>query len=827
MIKNWLRIALTNWLTHKLYAAINVLGLSVGLVCFLLIMLFVRYELGYDSFFPDADRIYRVSPDYTESTLGPERHPAGAPATLAPLLREAQFDGVEAVARIGGQHALVARGQRVFYEENFRWADPEIFDIFRFQWLSGTAEDALSAPLSVVLSETMARKLFDRTDVLGETFELENSWILTVTGVIADIPANSHLSADLIVGMDTAWAVLEFDYSRNWFYTNFHTYVLLEEGATSGALLEQLRATTARMTEVPVFAERALDFTAAPFTAYPLEDIHLYGGREGEMRAAGSVRFVATFSAIAACLLLIACINFMNLSTARASTRVREVGMRKTLGANRSQLILQFLGEALAFAGVALILALVVIELLLPVFSALIDRPLQFSTLFEPGFFLFMIAITLGTGVVAGAYPAFYLSAFNPARVLKPDTQTFAGGTLLRNALVVVQFFIAITLIVATLVVYKQMQYVKNSELGFARERMVILWGTHNEGLGASWPALKQEFLQQGGITHVTEADMYPGRAADRRFRVEGGTPEGLNMLAKRVGFGFFDTYDIALRAGRYLDESFSTDVFLPPPNVEQGVQPTGNYVLNETAARQLGWTPETAIGKRLEMDFSNDFSLVVAGQVVGVVEDIHLESLHEPIRPLVYYTPALNWGSLPSFDIATVRLAEGNIEQALAAIDATWRRFNPDIPLLRHFLDTDFEALYQNEERQGQLFTLFALLTIGLACLGLFGLASYTVERRRKEIGVRKVFGGSVWRIVLLLTHDFSRLVLIANVLAWPLAYVAMSRWLENFAYRIDLTPLIFIGSGLIALSIAWATVGGTAAKAANAKPVLALRYE
>jgi putative ABC transport system permease protein len=249
--------------------------------------------------------------------------------------------------------------------------------------------------------------------------------------------------------------------------------------------------------------------------------------------------------------------------------------------------------------------------------------------------------------------------------------------------------------------------------------------------------------------------------------------------------------------------------------------------VLNATAAATLGWTPEEAIGKQLEMDFSFDFSVTVAGVVVGVVEDIHLQTLHEPIRPLVYHVPTPMWGELPSFDIASVRLADGNVAQALAAIDAAWRRFNPDIPLLRHFLDTDFEALYQDEERQGQLFTLFALLTISLACLGLFGLASYTVARRRKEIGVRKVMGGSVWGIVLLLTNDFSRLVLIANVLAWPVAYGVMDRWLENFAYRIDLTPLVFIGSGLIALSIAWATVGGTAAKAANAKPVLALRYE
>jgi putative ABC transport system permease protein len=822
MIRNWLRIALKSWLTHKLYAAINVLGLAVGLVCFLLIALFVHYELSYDGFFPNADRIYRISSDYAENSMGRELRAAGAPAALAPLMRDAQFDGVEAVARIGGQPALITRDQRVFQQDNFRWADPEIFDIFHFEWLSGSAAGALDAPFSVVLSESLARKLFDSTDVLGETFLLDNNWTLTVSGVIADLPDNSHLSADLIVGMDTAWVVLEFDYSFNWFFTNFFTYVLMEEGVTGASVVEQLRAVTADMSQVPVFAERALDFSA-----YALQDIHLGARREGDMRPPGSMGFVLTFSAIAVCLLLIACINFMNLSTARASTRVREVGMRKTLGAARGHLIAQFLGEALLFTGVALVLALVVIELLLPVFSALIQRSLQFSTLFNPGFLLFIAAVTLGTGLIAGAYPAFYLSGFNPARVLKPDTRSFAGGAVLRNILVVIQFFLAITLIVATLVVYKQMQFVKSSELGFERNGIVVLTGTNTEGLGAGWPALKQQLLQLSGVTHVAESDMNPRTPEDRSFRAEGGAPEGMIMQGKRAGFGFFDTYDIALIAGRYLDERFSTDLFLPPSTVPEGTQATASYVLNAAAVRALGWTPEQAIGKNFEMDFSNDFSFTVAGPIVGVVEDIHLESLRQPIRPLVYYTPPLAWGDLQSFRAASVRIADGNPTQTLAAIDAAWRRFNPDIPLQRRFLETDFQILYQNEERQGQLFTLFALLTISLACLGLFGLASYTVARRRKEIGVRKVMGGSVWGIVLLLTNDFSRLVLIANVLAWPVAYVVMDRWLENFAYRIDLTPVLFVGSGLIALSIAWATVGGTAAKAANAKPVLALRYE
>ncbi len=820
MIRNWLRIAYNNWLAHKLYAAINVLGLSIGLVCFLLIVLFIHYELSYDGFFSDAQRIYRISPDYAASS-GAQREMAASPAALAPLIRDTQLDGVETVARIGGQQALVARGERVFYENAFRWADPEIFDIFRLQWLDGAAAGALDAPFSVVLSAAMARKLFDRTDVVGETFELENKWILTVTGVFQDLPDNTHLSADLIVGMDTAWALLEWDYSTNWYYTNFHTYVLLREGAAADTVLARLRATTATLDAIPVFAEQGLDFTIQN-----VKTIHL-DPRTGEMRTPGSMSFVLQFGAIATCLLLIACINFTNLSTARASSRVREVGMRKTLGARRGGLIAQFLGEALLFSGVALVLALVVIELLLPVFSALIERPLQFATLFQPGFIVLLAAIALGTGFIAGSYPAFYLSGFNPARVLKPDTTTFAGGTVLRNLLVVVQFFLAITLIVATLVVALQMRFIENRELGFARERIVVLSGTNADGLGTGWAVLKQELRQLNGVTHVTEADMVRGSSDMRSVRGEGGAPGGLNMLAKRVGFGFFETYDIALVAGRYFDEAFTTDLFVPPPNAPQGVAPTGSYILNESAVRALGWTPEEAIGKQFEMDFSNDFSFTVAGPVIGVVEDVHLQSLRERIGPAFYYVPGPTWGGLPSFESASVRLAAGDIERTLAEIDAQWRRLNPELPLVRRFLDTDFAALYQNERRQGQLFTLFALLTISLACLGLFGLASYTVERRRKEIGVRKVMGGSVWGIVLLLTKDFSRLVLIANVLAWPVAYGVMNRWLENFAYRIDLTPLIFIGSGLIALSIAWATVGSTAAKAANANPVLALRYE
>lgn len=824
MLGHYLRIALRNLLRHPLYSLINIVGLAVGLCSCLLIALFVRHEYSYDSFFADAQQIYRLSPHFAAGALGPERDAAGNVAPLLPLLQQQGITGVQAMTRLGGRQVMLAHNEQVFFEPNFRWADPELFQVFGFQWLQGNAATALQQPDTVVLTAKAARKYFGTTHVLGQTLLLENAWPLTVTGVIADLPDNTHLALDMVVPIATGWKVLDFDYSKNWSYTNFHTYVRLQPGAAIADVMQQINTVLAgAMPNIAPF----FNITPATYKLVPyrVTDIHLGSGQSDDMKAAGSKVQVLVFSSIALCLLLVACINYMNLATARALQRSKEVGVRKVVGGSRTELMLQFLGESLLLTLLAVLLALAALELLLPVFSALVERKLAMATLLQPGYLALIAVITVATAVLAGGYPAFYMASLKPANELGAGRG--AAGLRVRNTLVVLQFFLAITLMVATAVVFLQLRYARRIDLGFSKDQVLVLQGTTRSGMGAQWPVFKQQLLQHTGIAGVTEADMFPDSVGTRKFRYGGGPPAGFDMLSKAVGFGFFATYDMPLLAGRSFSNDFGTDAFNPPPNVQRGEQPTGNYMLSEAAVRALGWTPAQAIGKELEMDFSADFSLTVKGRVIGVVKDVHFQSLRNRIQPLVYFAPAPQWGNQPSMTRASIHLNGTDVEATLAYIRQQWKTLIPELPFVAHFLDADYAALYQNEERQGQLFSLFALLTIAIACLGLFGLATFTAERRRKEIGVRKVMGSSVLGIVLLLTNDFSKLVLLANLIAWPVAYFAMTRWLQNFAYRIDLTPLIFIGSGLIALCIAWVTVGGTAAKAASQKPVLALRYE
>ncbi|MDY6981982.1 MAG: FtsX-like permease family protein, partial [Pseudomonadota bacterium] len=450
---------------------------------------------------------------------------------------------------------------------------------------------------------------------------------------------------------------------------------------------------------------------------------------------------------------------------------------------------------------------------------------------------LFTAGIATLTALAAGSYPAFWLSGFKPAQVLR-GSDGVPAGAVLRNTLVVLQFTLAIALVAATLVIYLQMNFVRDMDLGFTRNDVAVLRGTKEKGLGRQWPLLKRELLNHPNVVAVTEGTLFPGATGQRKVRVEGGVTGGIDMANVMGGYEFLQTYDIPLVAGRYFDEQLADDT-LTLPGLTTASELRGSYVLSESAVRALGLNPEEALGRRLEMDFSRDFSIAVPGPVIGVVEDIHPYSLHEVPRPMVFFVPESSPSSFTStlvsplpgqlaiFDQASVVLSDGDAAATLAWIRERWRMFTPDVPLMHEFLDARYAALYRQEEQQARLFTFFAALTTVVACLGLFGLSAFIVEKRFREIGMRKVMGSSVRQIIRLLTCDFSKLVLLANLIAWPVTYLAMERWLQTFAYRIDLTPLIFIGSGLIALCIAWVTVGGTAAKAATQKPVLALRYE
>jgi putative ABC transport system permease protein len=801
--------------TRKLYTAINVLGLAVGLACVILILLYVRHELSYDTHYTHADRIYRVSADYPSVAGRPGMRVAPNVHDAAAMLEQEFPQQVERAARIWGHRVRLSREDVTFYVPDFRWADPALFEIFDFEWLAGDPRTALAEAGSVVLTASTTARYFGDADPLGQTLVLEQQWPLRVTGVIGDLPHTTHLSADAIASMETGAAVLGWDYAGNWSFWAYHTYVLLREGASIDAM-------ESRLPEAIERHKRPSD-SISGMTATKLTDIHLRANRIGELGIPGSMTNLRTIGAIALCILLIACINFQNLSTARSTQRAREVGMRKVAGAERGQLIRQFLGEAVLFAAVATLLAVVLVELLLPPFGAFLGRTLAFDYFAEPTLLVGLALLALIVGVIAGSYPAFYLTAFNPVSALKGDLTRGRRGAQLRSALVVLQFSISITLLIATAVIHFQREYARDLETGFATESVVILEASPTVGLAAGWSAFKSELLAHPGITHVTRGTMRPTGLGTRLVRAEGG--EALDLYNKWADDDFFEAYDVPVLAGRGFSAEHPGDRFVPPDNGLERIG--GSFVLNELAALTLGWTPEQAIGRWFEVDFSGDFSLAVGGPVIGVVENIYHESIREPLKPVFYMAPEPMWGDGPSFLDASVKLSGSRMREALEHIDETWAAHMPDQPLIRRFLDEEFQALYDAERRQAESFAAFSALAVVIACLGLLGLASFATEQRTKEIGVRKVMGGTVLDIVRLFTGEFGKLVLVANVIAWPVAYVLMRGWLENFAYRIDLDLLYFVCSGLLALAVALATVGTIAARAASTKAIDSLRYE
>ncbi len=825
MFKNYIGVALRSILGNKLFSFINLFGLAVGLASAILIGLYVSNELAYDRFQPSADRLYRVSRDYYAFSNSEDLRIATLAPRAAPLLK-ADFPEIEAAARtvLSGQ-GLIARDDQVFYEEGIHFSDPELFDVFEFEWLAGDPATALRTPGEMVLTESVARKYFGNESPIGQKLKLENIVDMTITGVIRDLPDNTHLRGRIFMPLTGFLNLIGEESAQSWNNNMTHTYIRLAPGADIAALESAL----------PAFMNRHLGQDVSQLNGLrvmKVTDIHLRSELQGEMREPGSMATVVSLATIALGIVLIACFNFMNLSTARSVLRGKEVGVRKTIGAARKQLVLQFLGESIGMTFAATLLAVVLVELALPVFNGFTGRTLVFDVLRNTSLQLALELLVLGVGCVAGSYPALYLSAFKPAQVLKSRVRFSLKDRVFRNLLVVLQFSISIVLVIATSVVILQTRYARNLDLGFDREQVLVLTGSPSQGL-PNWETLRQELLRQPGVSEVTASSIVPGMENANALMVRTATnPEARAIPRMFVDYGFFETYGVDLVAGRLFNEEFPADR-LPDlgqvgpvgafTTADTMKQMTGNFILNESAVSDLGWTPEEAIDQPLEV-YADDGRLGVNGRIVGVVADSNFESLRFSVKPLLFVLAHPSLGAMP---IASVRISGEDIAGTLARIDTTWATLIPQFPISRRFLSDSFEALYQDDTRLGQMFSSFAALAILVACLGLFGLATFNAQRRTKEIGVRKVMGGSVWSIVLLLTNDFSKLVLISNVIAWPLAYFAMERWLENFVYRIDMTPLVFIGSGLIALCIAWVTVGGTAAKAAARKPVLALRYE
>jgi putative ABC transport system permease protein len=789
MLKNYLKIAIRNLRRHKIISFINVIGLAIGIACAALILLYVRHELSYDRYHEKKDRIYRLVSKVQGASYEAVAKVPG-PWSIA---AKKDFPEIEQIARfVFFNEILVSRGEKRFYESNGWFADSTVFDVFSFALLQGNPKTALTQPNAIVVTEAFAQKYFGKENALGQTLTFDNQNQYQVTGVMANVPANSHFTFDFLVAM-ASYANPRRD---NWQWLQFYTYVLLKEGASPQTIAAKFPALLRQNVEANI---------AANYTPYlqPLADIHLRSHLFREMQANSDIAYIYIFSAVGGFILLIACINFMNLTTARAATRAKEVGVRKVTGADRRQLVKQFLGESILISGLALLLALVCIDALLPAFNALTSRQLTVDYFQDYFLVIGLLGITLLVGMLAGSYPAFVLSSFMPVNVLKGKLPG-SSRTWLRKGLVVVQFAISAFLIIATGIVYNQLEYMQNKKLGFNEEQLVT-FPIRDAAMQQKYEVVKQAFAQHPNVVSVSVSANLPG-GGDYGIPYE---PEGIPedrippMRILVVDHDFIQAFQMELAAGRSFSREYPTDA-------------TSAFMINEEAAKQLGWSDLS--GKMIAM---RNIQRAKA-PVIGVLKDFHFRSMREKIGPIMFLIQTPDW-----FNVFSVRLRPENISETLAFLERKWAEFDPNHPFTYTFFDESFAQLHQAEQRIGTLLRYVSILAILIAGLGLFGLATFTAEQRTKEIGVRKVLGASVSSVTLLLSRDFTKLVLIGFIVAAPLAYYAMQRWLQEFAYRTEIGAGVFLLSGLLALVIAWLTVSYQSIKAALANPVESLRYE
>jgi putative ABC transport system permease protein len=809
MVQNYLITALRNIVRHKLYSFINISGLAVGLACVIFIILYLRDELSYDKWIADSGDIYRV-----ESTFSsPGRDHDFFTVVPFPVIvaMQAQIPGVVAVTHLIPENMTAQVGDRQFAAQ-VAVVDPNFFQMIKLPLVRGDPARVLAQPESVVLSQTTARKYFGTADPVGKTIMVGGSHTLNVTGVLRDLPHNTHLSADLVMPNTSQADALSQDAKTSWLNVEGWGYVRFAPGTDLQRVMAQLRTITDKSIDVKKQMNVNLpgsDILHLHLT--PFRRVHLdpFGPTEQ-----GSWTVIYGFAAIAALILLIACFNFMNLATARAMVRAREISLRKVMGARRGQLIVQFLGESVLTAVVALIVAMTLVQALLPAYDSFLNRPIALNLLTDWPLTLSILAIAIAAGLLGGIYPALVLSGFRPAVTLGTSGSGVSGSGILRATLVVLQFAISIGLGIATVVVFAQLRYARQMDIGFDRHNLVVI-----SGEGRVTPsvrdALKQSLIAEPSIAGV---------AASRLVPFDGGIlvsqaqlPDGVQQFTVRnvnIDPDFLRVYGIKLLAGRNLSRQRGEDIF--PDSDSKAPNSHANILITAAAARQFGFTPEKALGQTIFYQ-----SRKVRCTIVGVVGDTNYDGLQTPMQPIIYFYYPQGQGPL------SIRIKPGQTQAALAAIDRIWHRLVPTVTINRQFQDSSFDKLFTNDEKEGGIFTVFVGVAIFIACLGLFGLAAFTAGRRTKEIGIRKAFGASTRDLVFLLLWQFTVPVMIANAIAWPVAWYYLHSWLEGFAYHIALSPLYFLGSGAVAVLIAWATVFTHARRVAGANPIHALRYE
>jgi len=787
MFKNYFKIAQRNILRHKAYSILNISGLAIGLASSILILLWVQDELNYDRFNTNADQLYRLTASAGDFKA------AVSPAGMAEGL-QAEMPQIKGTVRLSKPVTkLLEVGTRKFEERRGFYADSNFLQVFSYKLVKGDLATALHRPDGILITEDMARKYFGKEEPLGKIIRKDNSDNCMVTGVLANVPSNSHLQFDYILPMSSVTSQIPDLREKVWDRFNFYSYLLLDEKRASKAAIPGLINRIQEIYKTHNKDEK-IDFQLQPMT-----EIHLSSGLQIDLPGHGNKEYVNIFFIVALFILAVACINFMNLATARSARRAREVGLRKVVGAARLQLIMQFLGESLIISFLSLLIAIGIVYLSLPAFNALAEKKLVVN-LFEGKLLLKLSVIALVTGLIAGSYPALFLSSFQPVKVLKGKLKLAGSNLFIRNGLVVTQFVVAIILLAGTAVVYKQLNFIKDKNLGFEKSNLLYVPMT-----GEIWDkqqAFKTALQQNPNTSNFSVISELPTTLETGTIDVvwEGKDPKSQIVFPSiDVDENFIDVFKIKTLGGRTFSKEFKGD--------------SSNYVINETAMRLMGMNEQSAIGQPLRFGGTN-------GTIIGVIKDFNFKSLQYAIEPLVL---RLNRGG----GLVMVRTQPGNTEATINALEKINRQLNPSYPFTYSFLDKDLDNLYRGDQQMGRIFNLFAILAIFISCLGLYGLSAFMAEQRTREIGVRKVLGASVLSIVYQLSGSYTKLIAIATAIAVPISWLAINNWLKSFAYRIDIGWTIFLIASAIALFIAWLTVSYESIKAAIANPIRSLRTE
>jgi len=802
MVKNYFKIAIRNIIKHKSFSFINIIGLAIGIACSILILLFVTNELSYDKFHEKAERIYRIA---VRASIGDTKinQTYSSSITFQKLLED--FPEIEngiKFLRLG--RVPIILDKKTFYEARFYAVDSTFYDVFTIPLIQGNPKTVLSNPNTMVVSKNTAIKYFGNTDAVGKVliadFGPEGSIDFKITGVSENVPDNSHFHYDLLVSSASFPTYIN---DPGWSSNNFISYVVLKKGTSKEGVEEKLKEFTRKYMGGERFDKWVAQGNFWEYYLQHVTKIHLNSDLNGEFEANGNETYVYIFSVISIIILLIACINFMNLSIAKSSLRAKEVGLRKVVGSSRNKLMRQFLSESVLLSYISLALGIVIVEILLPVYRNLIGRQLDIH--YFDNFVVIPSLLVLGliVGIISGSYPAFFLSSFKPISVFKGNLGSSKGSSWLKNVLVVFQFTISIFLIIGTLVVYQQLKFFQNQKLGFEKDQVLII---KNPGsLGNNIIPFKEALRKFSSIMDVSGSNTLPGKGFSNIGFGAGAVDQSFTLNLCVCDYDFLKTLKLKLAQGRFFSRDFVSD--------------SNAAVLNEKAVELLGW--DNPIGKRINNWAQNRGNFVV----IGVIKDYHYESLHHKIRPMALFLSGGCYTNVERY--ISVRLNSENISGTIKYIENTWNNFAQNMPFEYSFLDEDFDNLYINEKQTRKLFTIFSCLAIFIACLGLFGLVLFIADRKTKEIGIRKVLGASVSGIVTILNKSFIKLVLIANFIAWPAAWYAMNRWLQNFAYRIKLSWWMFVLAALISLMIALITVSSQTVKAALKNPVNSLRYE